>query len=88
MEGKAICVFVSLGTGLVDIGETSQCPENLAPAKAAELENQAVLAHLQQKYLTVISNPRWLLEPVPQKGGKDVFEVDVPEHLIPVAQEV
>lgn len=88
MEGKAICVFVSLGTGLVDIGETSQCPENLAPAEAAELENQAVLAHLQQKYLTVISNPRWLLEPVPQKGGKDVFEVDVPAHLIPMAQEV
>uniref|UniRef100_A0A8D2DWG3 ASCH domain-containing protein n=1 Tax=Sciurus vulgaris TaxID=55149 RepID=A0A8D2DWG3_SCIVU len=74
--------------GLVDIGETSQCPENLAPEEVVELESQAVLSNLQQKYLTVISNPRWLLEPVPQKGGKDMFEVDIPEHLIPVEHEV
>ncbi|MBZ3868931.1 Protein CXorf40A [Sciurus carolinensis] len=74
--------------GLVDIGETSQCPENLAPEEVVELENQAVLSNLQQKYLTVISNPRWLLEPVPQKAGKDMFEVDIPEHLIPVEHEV
>lgn len=82
-----LCVF-SLGTGLVDIGETLQYPENLAPDEVVELENQAVLTNLRQKYLTVVSNPRWLLEPVPQKGGKDVFEVDIPEHLIPVAYKV
>ncbi|XP_015353503.1 protein EOLA2 isoform X1 [Marmota marmota marmota] len=74
--------------GLVDIGETLQYPENLAPDEVVELENQAVLTNLRQKYLTVVSNPRWLLEPVPQKGGKDVFEVDIPEHLIPVAYKV
>lgn len=73
--------------GLVDIGETSQCLENLAPDEVVELENQAVLRNLRQKYLTVISNPRWLLEPVPHKGGKDMFEVDIPEHLIPGASE-
>ncbi|XP_069319667.1 protein EOLA1 [Eulemur rufifrons] len=74
--------------GLVDIGETLQCPENLAPDAVVELENQAVLTNLKQKYLTAISNPRWLLEPIPRKGGKDVFQVDIPEHLIPLGHEV
>ncbi|XP_051687578.1 protein EOLA1 isoform X2 [Oryctolagus cuniculus] len=74
--------------GLVDIGETWQCPENLAPVEIVELESQAVLTDLKQKYLTVISNPRWLLEPVPCQGGKDVFQVDLPEHLIPLEREV
>ncbi|XP_063559247.1 protein EOLA1 isoform X1 [Gorilla gorilla gorilla] len=60
--------------GLVDIGETLQCPEDLTPDEVVELENQAVLTNLKQKYLTVISNPRWLLEPIPRKGGKDVFQ--------------
>ncbi|PNI14143.1 CXorf40A isoform 12 [Pan troglodytes] len=74
--------------GLVDIGETLQCPEDLTPDEVVELENQAVLTNLKQKYLTVISNPRWLLEPIPRKGGKDVFQVDIPEHLIPLGHEV
>lgn len=74
--------------GLVDVGETLQCPENLAPDEEVELENQAVLTNLRQKYLTTLSNPRWLLEPIPRKGGKDIFQVDIPEHLIPLEQEV
>ncbi|XP_069319773.1 protein EOLA1-like [Eulemur rufifrons] len=71
--------------GLVDIGETLQCPENLAPDAVVELENQAVLTNLKQKYLTAISNPRWLLEPIPRKGGKDVFQHprDMAESLAP-----
>lgn len=56
--------------GLVDIGETLQCPENLAAADVVELETQAVLTNLHLKYLTPVSNPRWLLEPIPRKGGK------------------
>ncbi|XP_074863901.1 protein EOLA1-like [Carettochelys insculpta] len=70
--------------GLVDIGETSQYTENLPPEKILELENQAVLTSLEQKYLTVVSNPRWLLEPVPARGGKDVWQVDIPKELIPL----
>ncbi|XP_032635708.1 protein EOLA1 [Chelonoidis abingdonii] len=70
--------------GLVDIGETSQYPENVSPEKILELENQAVLTSLEQKYLTVVSNPRWLLKPIPAKGGKDVWQVDIPEELIPL----
>lgn len=64
-----------------------QCPETLAAAEAVELETQAVLTNLQLKYLTQISNPRWLLEPIPRKGGKDIFQVDIPEHLIPLEKE-
>ncbi|OWJ99041.1 hypothetical protein Celaphus_00009621 [Cervus elaphus hippelaphus] len=63
------------------------CPENLDPKEMEELENQALLPDLQQKYLTVLSNPRWLLQPVPRRGGKDIFLVDIPQHLIPFGQE-
>lgn len=74
-------------TGLVDVGETLQFPENLASDEVVELENQAVLTNLRQKYLTALSNPRWLLEPIPMRGGKDIFQVDIPDHLIPLGQE-
>ncbi|XP_025316590.1 protein EOLA2 isoform X3 [Canis lupus baileyi] len=73
--------------GLVDVGDTLLCPADLAPEELLELETQAVLTGLEQKYLTALSNPRWLLEPIPGKGGKDVFQVDIPEHLIPSGQE-
>uniref|UniRef100_A0A4W2HL64 Protein CXorf40A-like n=1 Tax=Bos indicus x Bos taurus TaxID=30522 RepID=A0A4W2HL64_BOBOX len=51
--------------GLVDIGDTLLCPENLDPEEVEELENQALLPDLRQKYLTVLTNPRWLLQPIP-----------------------
>lgn len=73
--------------GLIDVGETFQCPETFAAEEAVELETQAVLTNLQLKYLTQVSNPRWLLEPIPRKGGKDIFQVDIPEHLIPLEKE-
>ncbi|XP_006173318.2 protein CXorf40B homolog isoform X2 [Camelus ferus] len=60
--------------GLVDVGDTLLCPENLGPEEVVELENRAVLTNLQQKYLTTLSNPRWLLEPVPRRGGKGIFQ--------------
>ncbi|XP_072811925.1 protein EOLA2 isoform X2 [Vicugna pacos] len=60
--------------GLVDVGDTLLCPENLGPEEVVELENRAVLSNLQQKYLTTLSNPRWLLEPVPRRGRKGVFQ--------------
>nr|XP_004666890.1 protein EOLA1-like [Jaculus jaculus] len=73
--------------GLVDVGETLQCPDSLDPEEVVELETRAVLCSLQHKYLTALSNPRWLLQPFPAKGGKDVFFVDIPEHLIPPQEE-
>ncbi|XP_047620582.1 protein EOLA1-like isoform X2 [Phacochoerus africanus] len=73
--------------GLVDVGDTVLCPEDLSADELVELENQAVLTGLQHKYLTALANPRWLLEPVPRRGGRDVFQVDIPEHLIPFGQE-
>ncbi|XP_068871555.1 protein EOLA1-like isoform X2 [Aphelocoma coerulescens] len=69
--------------GLIDVGETSLYPENLPPEEILELENKAVLSNLEQKYLTVVSNPRWLLEPIPARGRKGVWQVDIPEELIP-----
>ncbi|XP_064015657.1 protein EOLA2 [Pogoniulus pusillus] len=69
--------------GLVDIGETSLYPENLPSEKILELEDKAVLRNLEQKYLTVISNPRWLLEPIPARGRQGMWQVDIPEELIP-----
>ncbi|NXM81488.1 CX04A protein, partial [Oenanthe oenanthe] len=69
--------------GLIDIGETSLYPGNLPPEEILELENKAVLSNLEQKYLTVVSNPRWLLEPIPARGRKGVWQVDIPEELIP-----
>lgn len=69
--------------GLIDVGETSLYPENLLPEEILELENKAVLSNLEQKYLTVVSNPRWLLEPIPARGRTGVWQVDIPEELIP-----
>ncbi|NXF01419.1 CX04A protein, partial [Smithornis capensis] len=69
--------------GLIDVGETSLYPENLTPEEILELENKAVLSNLEQKYLTVVSNARWLLEPIPARGRTGVWQVDIPEELIP-----
>ncbi|NWS94541.1 CX04A protein, partial [Mionectes macconnelli] len=69
--------------GLIDVGETSLYPENLPPEEILELENKAVLSNLEQKYLTVVSNARWLLEPIPARGRTGVWQVDIPEELIP-----
>ncbi|NXM96320.1 CX04A protein, partial [Sylvia borin] len=69
--------------GLIDVGETSLYPENLPPEEILELEKKAVLSNLEQKYLTVVSNPRWLLEPIPARGKTGVWQVDIPEELIP-----
>ncbi|XP_042663400.1 EOLA-like protein isoform X2 [Tyto alba] len=74
--------------GLIDIGETSLYPENLPPEKILELENRAVLSNLEQKYLTLVSNPRWLLEPIPARGRRGVWQVDIPEELIPSEAQV
>ena len=80
------CVL-SLHIGLVEIGDTLLCPENLDPDAVEELEDQALLPDLLQKYLTVRAKPHRLLQPVPGRGGKDIFQVDIAEHLIPFGQE-
>ena len=54
-----------LHTDLVDIGDTFRCPENIGHDEVKELENQALLPALGQKYLTVLTNPCWLLQPIP-----------------------
>ena len=71
----------------MEIGDTLLCPENLDPNVVEELEDQALLPDLLQKYLTVLAKPHRLLQPVPGRGRKDIFQVDFAEHLIPFGQE-
>ena len=71
----------------MEIGDTLLCPENLDPNVVEELEDQALLPDLLQKYLTVFAKPHPLLQPVPGRGRKDIFQVDFAEHLIPFGQE-
>ncbi|XP_015676598.1 protein CXorf40A-like [Protobothrops mucrosquamatus] len=69
--------------GLIDVGETFKCADCLPPEDILLLENKALLRGLEGKYLTVISNPRWLRRSIPARGHKDIWEVDIPEDLIP-----
>lgn len=69
--------------GLIDVGETWQFPTNLSPDVVKDFENNAVLTGLEEKYLTPISNPRWLLGPLPAQGKRNVWMVNIPEELIP-----
>ena len=71
----------------VVIGGTLLCLENLGPNQVQELENQALLPNLRQKYMTALANSRWLLQPVPGRSRKDIFQVDIAQHLIPFGQE-
>ncbi|OWJ99362.1 hypothetical protein Celaphus_00009599 [Cervus elaphus hippelaphus] len=73
--------------GLVDVGDTLLCPENLGLIKVEELENQALLPNLQQNYLTALAGPHWLLQPVLGRARKDIFQVDILKHLIPFGWE-
>lgn len=67
---KNISVLLSWCMGLPDMGATLQCPKNVAPEEVVELEHQAVLTNLKQKYPTALSNPRWSLELIPRKAER------------------
>ncbi|TRY59425.1 hypothetical protein DNTS_004324 [Danionella cerebrum] len=71
--------------GLVDVGETWCCPEDVPHEEMRELETAACLSDLSLKYLTRISNPRWLNEPIGTRGNKDVWTVKIPVQLLPTA---
>ncbi|KAM4696789.1 protein EOLA1-like [Rhinophrynus dorsalis] len=69
--------------GLVDIGDTWQCTDEMPSDEILELESKALLTGLEHKYLTAVSNARWLLKPIMARGGKDIWEVNIPDELIP-----
>ncbi|XP_076835811.1 protein EOLA1 [Brachyhypopomus gauderio] len=71
--------------GLVDVGETWNCSEDVSPEQMRELEKAACLTGLAQKYLTRLSNPRWLTEPLYSRGHKNIWTVNIPGHLLPSA---
>ncbi|XP_051960753.1 protein EOLA1 [Xyrauchen texanus] len=69
--------------GLVDVGKTWCCSEDVPDEEMRELESAACLTGLNQKYLTRLSNPRWLNEPLYSRGHKDVWTIHIPVHLLP-----
>ncbi|XP_022075699.1 protein EOLA1 [Acanthochromis polyacanthus] len=73
----------SVVAGLVDVGRTWLCPASLQGEELSQLERAAVLIGLQEKHLTHLSNPRWLKEPLSVRGGRDLFSVEIPAHLLP-----
>lgn len=70
-------------SGLVDVGETWQCPDSVPGAELQQLERSALLIGLQHKHLTHLSNPRWLKAPLPLPGGRDLWTVEIPAELLP-----
>lgn len=70
-------------SGLVEVGQTWQCPASVQGEELEHLERSAVLTGLQQKHLTHLSNPRWLKAPLPVPGGRDLWTVDIPAELLP-----
>ncbi|CAL8329587.1 unnamed protein product [Merluccius merluccius] len=69
--------------GLVEVGETWHCPASLPEEDLHELESRALLIGLQDKHLTRLSNPHWLVEPLLSRGNKDIWTVEIPTHLLP-----
>lgn len=69
--------------GLVDVGETWQCPTQLQAEELHELERAAVLTGLQEKHLTYLANPRWLKEPISMTGGRDLWTTEIDVELLP-----
>ncbi|XP_075690481.1 protein EOLA2 [Rhinoderma darwinii] len=69
--------------GLIDIGDTWQQTDDVPIEDTIELENKALLTGLQGKYLTIVYNARWLLKPIPARGGKDIWQVTIPYGFIP-----
>ncbi|XP_034043868.1 uncharacterized protein CXorf40 homolog [Thalassophryne amazonica] len=69
--------------GLVDVGGTWLCPTSLPEADLQHSEQSAVLIGLQDKHLTLLSNPRWLRAPLSIQGGRDVWTVEIPAELLP-----
>nr|XP_046233934.1 protein EOLA1 [Scatophagus argus]XP_046233943.1 protein EOLA1 [Scatophagus argus]XP_046233951.1 protein EOLA1 [Scatophagus argus] len=69
--------------GLVDVGGTWLCPASLQGEELEHLEQSTVLIGLQEKYLTHLSNPRWLKEPLSVHGGRDLWTVQIPNELLP-----
>ncbi|KAM9451537.1 protein EOLA1 isoform 1-T1 [Clarias gariepinus] len=77
--------------GLVDVGETWLCSEDVPSERMRELEKAACLTGLGQKYLTKLFKPRWLTEPLYSRGHKDMWMVRIPAHLLssdPVVEEL
>ncbi|XP_038057701.1 uncharacterized protein CXorf40 homolog [Patiria miniata] len=69
--------------GLVDVGETWQCPADIENVEQSlEWETCALLRPLNDKFLTRLSNPRWLRRPVRIRGQRGIWEVEIPQDCL------
>ncbi|XP_018607368.2 protein CXorf40A [Scleropages formosus] len=73
--------------GLVEVGDTWFCSDDVPDEDLRELEKEAVLTGLGRKYLTRLSAPRWLREPLRARGQKGLWTVDVPVRLLPEVRQ-
>uniref|UniRef100_A0A8C7XVJ5 Endothelium and lymphocyte associated ASCH domain 1 n=1 Tax=Oryzias sinensis TaxID=183150 RepID=A0A8C7XVJ5_9TELE len=62
--------------GLVDVGVTWLCPASLEGEELQDLQRAAILVGLQGKYLTRLSNPQWLREPMSCRGQRHLWTVE------------
>ncbi|XP_071807767.1 protein EOLA1-like [Asterias amurensis] len=68
--------------GLVDIGETWQCSAVGDEDQITEWEKNSLLRPLHEKYLTRLSNPRWLKRPLQVRGQRGIWEVNIPLNFL------
>ncbi len=68
--------------GLVDIGETWQCSAVGDDEQITEWEKNSLLRPLHEKYLTRLSNPRWLERPLQVRGQRGIWEVNIPLNFL------
>ncbi|XP_077979189.1 protein EOLA1-like [Glandiceps talaboti] len=70
--------------GIFTVGESWQYEsQSVSEDEKQDLERQAILRPLDEKYLTRIHNPKWLLKPLTCRGQRGVWKVDIPENILP-----
>ena len=67
---------------MVDVGETWQCPNDAPEETMRRWEKEALLRPLTEKFLTRLSNPRWLRRPVQVRGQKGIWQVTIPPDCL------
>lgn len=82
----SFCVL-SLHAGLVDIGVTLLCPENLGPDEVEERWRIKPCCLTCNRCTGCTRQPHWLLQPAPRRARKAIFQVDIFKHLIPFGKK-
>ncbi|XP_022088188.1 uncharacterized protein CXorf40 homolog [Acanthaster planci] len=68
--------------GLVDVGETWKCDTGVENEQILEWEKSALLRPLNEKFLTRLSNPKWLRRPLEVRGQRGIWKVEIPQECL------